>query len=750
MRWRLPSVLVLILVIQVSPPLLEAQERESGNDTSAVPRGALRLATELVSFAPTALGDSSIAFLTVHNDSLRPVTVTAVQGANESFYADQAVPFQVQAGASAGIRLVYSPRHFGRTFDTLLIVTDIGDSKMVLRGRSPYPIVETDKETVDFDTVARGTISEQTIVLSNPSINTLTIDSISTRTPVFHALITQAAVPHSDSVAITIVFSPVLSGSFVDTLVIESNARERRVEIPLLGVSPPPVLSVSMQEVRFGQVSITDSAMGRIPVVDASISTLTLQSITTGGSEFSVRAGPAPSVVHGNDSAYLPVLFRPRTFGEFVDTLIIESDGGSARIPLRGKSPYPILMTNADTVAFGDVRKGSASRRSIIIKNPSINVLRLDSVYTRTKWFTARVRKTSVHATDSLALDAIFVPDRFRSFSDTIVIVGNSLNRRVEIPVRGVSPLPLPEVAIPSLELEPVSLGDTCFGEFVVHNRSAINDLTVGGVRKRSHVFAMASRLPVVVACRDSVSLRVRFTVSEAARSGYGLHADTLQIESDGGGMRVAVTGSSPYPSVASASDKLDFGSVQKGEKATVQLWLTNPSLNTLRIDSVAVRFRDVFAVTGMEFPGSIRKGRAHSLTVAFAPDSDNVFVDTIRIFSNAPGPPLNIAITGRCYAASGPRAMGVGIPTEFCLFKNYPNPFKGTTTIKFGLPHPNSVSLAVFNTLGQLVVELANGYHEAGYHTVTFSSTGLSSGLYFYRFQSGEFVDTKKLVVLR
>ncbi len=750
MSSRFPFVPLLILVVMASPSLLRAQERDSGNHTSAVRRGALRLATDLIAFAPTAVGDTAIAFLTVHNDSLRPVTVTAVHGANASFYADQPVPFQVQAGASAGIRLVYSPRHFGRTLDTLLVVTDIGDSKVVLRGRSPYPIVVSDREVVDFDSVARGTISEQTIILSNPSINTLTLESISTRTPIFHALITQATVLNSDSAAITIHFSPALSGSFLDTLVIASNARERRIEIPLLGVSPPPVLSVSAQEVRFRQVSVTDSTMSRIPLVDASISSLTLQSVTTGGSGFSVRAGAAPSVVQGNDTAYLPVLFRPRTFGEFVDTLIIESDGGLARIPLRGKSPYPILVTNADTLAFGDVRKGSASTRSIIVMNPSINILRLDSIYTRTKWFTARVRKTSVQAADSLSLDAVFVPDRFRSFSDTIVIVGNSLNRRVEIPVRGSSPLPLPEVAIPSLELEPVSLGDTCFGEFVVYNRSGINDLTVGGVHKRSHFFVMASRFPVVVACRDSVSLRLRFTVSEAARNGYGLHADTLQIESDGGGMRVAVTGSSPYPSVASASDELDFGSVRKGERATVQLWLTNPSLNTLRIDSIGVRFRDVFAVTGMDFPGSIRKGGAHSITVAFAPDSDNVFVDTIRIFSNALGPPLTIAITGRCYSTSGPRAMGVGIPTEFCLFKNYPNPFKGTTTIKFGLPHPSSVSLAVFNTLGQLVIELANGSHEAGYHTVTFNSTGLSSGLYFYRFQAGEFVDTKKLVVLR
>ncbi len=117
-------------------------------------------------------------------------------------------------------------------------------------------------------------------------------------------------------------------------------------------------------------------------------------------------------------------------------------------------------------------------------------------------------------------MEAVFVPDRFRTFLDTIVMVGNSLNRRVEIPLSGSSPLPVPAVALRSLELEPVSLGDTCFGEFVVYNRSGINDLTIGGVQKKSPFFSVASRLPVILGPRDSLALHVRFTVNDKRREG--------------------------------------------------------------------------------------------------------------------------------------------------------------------------------------------------------------------------------------
>ena len=57
--------------------------------------------------------------------------------------------------------------------------------------------------------------------------------------------------------------------------------------------------------------------------------------------------------------------------------------------------------------------------------------------------------------------------------------------------------------------------------------------------------------------------------------------------------------------------------------------------------------------------------------------------------------------------------------------------------------------SLTVFNTLGQQVAPLQNGEQEAGYHQVKFDGSGLSSGVYFYRIQAGDFVQTRKLLLI-
>jgi hypothetical protein len=94
--------------------------------------------------------------------------------------------------------------------------------------------------------------------------------------------------------------------------------------------------------------------------------------------------------------------------------------------------------------------------------------------------------------------------------------------------------------------------------------------------------------------------------------------------------------------------------------------------------------------------------------------------------------------------------------PLVFELEQNYPNPFNPSTTISYALPNESKVSLKVFNLLGQQVAELVNENKPAGYHSVVFDASSLSSGVYLYRINardqvtSKEFTSTKKLLLLK
>ncbi len=89
-------------------------------------------------------------------------------------------------------------------------------------------------------------------------------------------------------------------------------------------------------------------------------------------------------------------------------------------------------------------------------------------------------------------------------------------------------------------------------------------------------------------------------------------------------------------------------------------------------------------------------------------------------------------------------------IPKEFAIYQNFPNPFNPTTNIRYDLPKSANVNIELFNTLGQKIITLVNTPKTAGYHTVKFDASELSSGVYLYRIQAGSFSQVKKLVVMK
>jgi len=127
--------------------------------------------------------------------------------------------------------------------------------------------------------------------------------------------------------------------------------------------------------------------------------------------------------------------------------------------------------------------------------------------------------------------------------------------------------------------------------------------------------------------------------------------------------------------------------------------------------------------------------------------------VGTTSISFFSPRTGLLCGLAGVVYHAT-PTVVSVldpePLPERPSLYQNYPNPFNPSTTIQFEIPHASSVSLRVYNPLGQEVATLLDGDKPAGVHGVRFDGSGLASGLYFYRLQAGDFVAVKKLLLLR
>ncbi|OGC09257.1 hypothetical protein A2V82_14385 [candidate division KSB1 bacterium RBG_16_48_16] len=115
-------------------------------------------------------------------------------------------------------------------------------------------------------------------------------------------------------------------------------------------------------------------------------------------------------------------------------------------------------------------------------------------------------------------------------------------------------------------------------------------------------------------------------------------------------------------------------------------------------------------------------------------------FIDDIRIYET----PTAVA-----------SALSSGIPADFELYNNYPNPFNQSTRIEYDLPGNARVELSIYNLLGQKLVTPFSGSRDAGRYAVTWDGRDgfghpVPSGLYFYRLETGEFSGVKKMAIVR
>ena len=86
----------------------------------------------------------------------------------------------------------------------------------------------------------------------------------------------------------------------------------------------------------------------------------------------------------------------------------------------------------------------------------------------------------------------------------------------------------------------------------------------------------------------------------------------------------------------------------------------------------------------------------------------------------------------------------------SYSLSQNYPNPFNPTTTIKYSIPKLSFVTIKIYDVLGSEVATLVNEEKPVGNYELTWNAAKLSSGVYFYQLKAGNYVETKKMILMR
>ncbi len=461
-----------------------------------------------------------------------------------------------------------------------------------------------------------------------------------------------------------------------------------------------------------------------------------------------------PAVVAPGDSLLVQYNYRPRRFGVEADTLGLYTDEGRCLVPLHARCSPPVLQSMQPQVTLGPAAVDDSAASSLVFVNSGpFNKLTVRKVWTRTHFFSASFLPLRViEPGDTLRVPVrfhlrAFRPDAFGKYVDTCFIESDGGNGKVVL--HGDSPSPRLWLEPQMLSFGDVAAHDTAYATVRLTNRS-VNTARIDSVRNRNRNFRpMAGRMSVKAA--DTMSLTLRYTPSR-----FGTHTDTLVVFNNSwwGPVRVPVVGTAPFPVLETGVGHLNFEAVPRGDTVSAVLRLSNSSISRLRIESMRTKTR-AFRLTRPSLPASIGKGDTMYVPVQFLPDSIRHFSDTLVIVSNAAGSPHQIPLRGDG-VPPGFTAGRTGMPGEFELYQNFPNPFNASTTMRYALPEPCHVRLEVFSTLGQYVALLADGEQDAGFHNVTWS-TDVTSGIYYYRLTATprgdpgrRYSGTRKMIVMR
>jgi len=149
--------------------------------------------------------------------------------------------------------------------------------------------------------------------------------------------------------------------------------------------------------------------------------------------------------------------------------------------------------------------------------------------------------------------------------------------------------------------------------------------------------------------------------------------------------------------------------------------------------------------VTVQPSSGTISPGGSQTITLTLDAQSINEGTYTGQVNISTNGGNISIPIDYLVDVEKLPE-----VPTEFRLSQNYPNPFNPSTSIEFSIPKTTNVSLKIYDLLGKEVTTLLDEKKSTGTYKVNFNASNLASGIYVYRLETDEFIDTKKLLLLK
>jgi hypothetical protein len=650
-----------------------------------------------LSFGTVPVGQTQSQAITLQNQGLTSVTLSGMQVADPAFAISPAqTTTTIPAGGTASLKVAFTPTAV-KTYSSQVVVTSGGQNTNISvsgTGQQSTPqapsgsaALQLSATALQFGNVPIGGDAQQSLTMTSSGTAPLQISSLSAQGGAFSAQSPALPVTLQPGQALTlpVKFGPKASGGETGKLVIASNAAAApSVTVNLIGngeapAPPPPVtetpaLTLSSTAVNFGSVAVGSHGSNSVTLTSSGTAAVVLQSVAVSGTGFSAGQLHLPLTLAPGQQIALPLSFTPAGAGAQQGrvTLTDNATGSPSTISLAGTGTTTASLSVPTDVDFGNVTVGSEGSKTITLVSDGTGPVTVNAIAVAGASFvgSTQVLPQVLQPNQQMSLKLKFDPKAEGDATGTVTVSSNSATSAAKVKIHGkgvVATSPALSASASSLSFGQVPLNSPATKTVTVTSTGTAPATISGGrVTGTGYTATYAGvpvqnlSAPITLQPGQVVTFSVAFdpTVAGASNGQLSLATDT------GSPVNVSLTGTgvqNTSPALTVSAPSLNFGDVQMGSKATLQLTLTSSGTAPVTISS-GTTAGQAFGISSVAYPAGItgwpatlNPGQQVVLSIAFAPDSATSFTGDLAVASNASGGTANVPLNGTGDAVPAP-----------------------------------------------------------------------------------------------
>jgi len=711
-------------------------------------------ATEL-DFGDVEVDEFSDQQITIYNYGQGDLVITDGSLSQGIHFQVQGSPFPdvIAAGEEAAATIRFAPQTSGSIQDALQIFHNDADenpAQITLQGTGLQEDIELSGGCDTGDTpVGNDSFCEFHIQNSgNANLSVTGIDSDNDRfTIAFPTSFPQTILPLGE-LTVRVDFAPVEPGEALAVVTVaSSDPDESTVQTTITGQGVAPIITVTPQTMDFGYAEIGEPKQRQLVVGNSGTDQLTIYGAVPQTGQFMLNIAQSfPMTMDPAEQQTIDLTLTAFGLGELSGSLTLISNGyneSQTVVEVTAIGYECLVQLSEESYDFGDVRVGETQEWDVTVTNACpVSPLTIESISFGSDDYSSNLTSFPFTILPDSARTIVvdFTPSEMGDRSTTMTIITDVVEIVIDLDGTGVAPIIIPEAVLHDFgDVEPEQ---TVVWDFEIANSGT----ATGEIELTDPFVGNAFQLvdppdfPMSLGVDESHTLTISFTPTESVE-----YQDSLRFQTDDAQhptiiVTVVGQGIVLYPDIFIDADDLshDFGDVGVDSTREWSFDIQNIGQNVLLLDSLAVSLEEF----DYELPpgaDSIEPEGRIQVTMRFQSNSETPISlsDTLRIWSNDPDEPL---IHVYLFAdVVGIEDGEIAFSDQIELFQNFPNPFTRQTTIGLNLPHSQSISVEIFNAIGQNIRTLDPGRLNAGYHELVWNGQNdnrknAPSGIYFYR----------------